>query len=195
MITYSIEIFSRGLEVGIGKISKEQYEFWSDRDEEELGNALNQNIDYDDEYPESVRFNEYYNEYSDVACAAGPDADNSTLVIKDEEDNEVYNDELQSFFNEETGNNENFYEQNGIWQDDLEPGYYVYWVLGGKGTYFDGEIETEKFDPKKLVIKTDVVNGHEVVTVVEYDGREVDNSGGDWWGKWAEYSVFEIEGE
>jgi hypothetical protein len=195
MATYTIEIFSRGMEIGIGKISKEQYEFWSERDDEELSDALNENLEYTDVYPESVRFTSQYYEYNDVACNCGADIENSNLTIKDEDGNEIYDGELQSFFNEETGNEENIFEENGIWENDLDPGYYVYWIQGGKGCYFEGEIECNTFDPKKLVVKSEVISGNEIVSTVEYDGQEVDNSGGDWWGKYADYRVFQIKGE
>jgi hypothetical protein len=192
MATYKIEIYSRGFEVGIGEITREQYEYWSDR-EEDLGEALNQNIYYDDEnVPEDARFEYYYNEYSSEAEAYGPDADNSTLVIKLGEE-ELFNDELQSFFNEEQGTVENLSEVESTYIDDLKPGYYVYWEQGGKGLYFEGEIVTDKFDPKLLHFKTTIVEGNEVVTAVEYDGKDIENFGGDWWGKYADYSLHHIE--
>ena len=195
MPKYKIEIYSRGFEIGIGSITKEQYEYWEDRDEEDLGEALNQNIDYDsEEVPEEAQFKYHYNEYSDCAEAYGPDAHTSTLVIK-EDDNEIFNDDLMTFFSEELGTEENAVGTESTYISDLAPGYYVYWEHGGKGLYFDAEFEAEKFDPKLLVFKTSCVEGNDVIVSVEYDGVEVENFGGDWWGKYADYSLHHVEEE
>jgi hypothetical protein len=54
-----------------------------------------------------------------------------------------------------------------------------------KGCFFEGIIETVgKFDPKKLkVYTTEFLNGEDTVTSIEYNGIEVENSGGDTNGK------------
>lgn len=54
-----------------------------------------------------------------------------------------------------------------------------------KGTFFEGIIETVgNFDPKKLIFHLgEFDNGEETITSVEYDGVEIDNSGGDTNGK------------
>jgi hypothetical protein len=62
-----------------------------------------------------------------------------------------------------------------------------------KGCFFDGIIETVgEFDPKKLKIRTtEYLNGEDTITEVEYDGVEVDNSGGDTNGKGYSASVWQ----
>jgi len=54
-----------------------------------------------------------------------------------------------------------------------------------KGCFFDGIVETVgEFDPKKLMIyTTEFLNGEDTITSIEYDGVEIDNSGGDTTGK------------
>lgn len=189
---YGIEIYSRGYEVGIGKITKEQYEYWVER-EEDLGDALQQNIDYEsEEVPEDARFEWFYNDYSSEAEAYGADANYSTLVIKEGE-NEIFNDEITTFINEEDGTENNMDYLSYTTIDDLKPGYYVYWEQGGKGLYFHGEIEAEKFDPKLLKFKVTEVENCEVITSVEYNGEDIENHGGDWWGKYGEFSLHHIE--
>jgi hypothetical protein len=61
-----------------------------------------------------------------------------------------------------------------------------------KGLFFDGIIETiGEFDPKKLKIRTtEYLNGEDTISEVEYDGVEVDNSGGDTNGKGYSASVW-----
>jgi hypothetical protein len=63
--------------------------------------------------------------------------------------------------------------------------YIAQFYSSEKGTFFDGVIETTgNFDPKKLkVYTTEYLNGEDTVTMIEYDGVEVDNAGGDTNGK------------
>ncbi len=73
--------------------------------------------------------------------------------------------------------------------DDLEPGEVVFWGgQGEKGCFFDGEFTLRApFDPKKLVIKFETCDGWHIVNYVEYDGEDIDGSGGySTTGKWAE---------
>ena len=66
-----------------------------------------------------------------------------------------------------------------------EGDYVLQFYSSEKGTFFDGLIETVgEFDPRKLkVVYTEYPNGEDVVTIVEYDGVEIDNNGGDTNGK------------
>ncbi len=73
--------------------------------------------------------------------------------------------------------------------DDLDEGEVVFWGgQGEKGCFFDAEFTlTEPFDPKKLNIKFETCDGWHIVNYVEYDGEDLDGSGGySTTGKWAE---------
>lgn len=67
--------------------------------------------------------------------------------------------------------------------EDVE--YIAQMYSSEKGCFFDGIIETVgDFDPKKLVFHcSEYDNGEETITSIEYDGVEVENSGGDTSGK------------
>jgi hypothetical protein len=74
--------------------------------------------------------------------------------------------------------------------DDLKPGEVVFWGgQGEKGCFFDAEFElTSPFDPKKLTLKFETCGGWHIVNYVEYNGEDLDGSGGySTTGKWAEY--------
>ena len=194
---YKIQIFSRGVEIGIGSISKAQYDHWIER-EDDLSEALNQHYDYEEnETPEEARFDYYYNEYSDVCCAVGPTIDNSHINITCDGE-VVYDMPLSQFLDEvcQDGTDDNIHvDQTGeTYLSSLEPGYYVYWALGGKGEYFVGTLKLDEFDPKLLKFETHDVEGLEVITHVVYDNNTyVDDEGGSWDYKWSDYSLHEIE--
>jgi len=193
---YKIQIFSRGLEAGIGEITKAQYEYWSERDEG-LDDALNQDFDYDEaETPEEARFEYYYNDYSEQGFVAGPTLDSSHITITC--DGEVlYDMEFNEFLQEVHGEDDWLdivEETEEIYINSLKPGYYVYWAHGGKGEYFVGTLTLENFDPKLLRFEKTDMEGMDVITTVIYDTNTyVDDEGGSWSGKWSDYSLHEVK--
>jgi hypothetical protein len=69
--------------------------------------------------------------------------------------------------------------------DEPEAEYIAQMYSSEKGCFFEGIIETVgEFDPKKLKFYvTEFLNGEDTITSIEYDGVEIDNSGGDTNGK------------
>lgn len=199
--TITIKIFGRGSDRGIGTITKAQYEYWSEHSDD-LGEALNDNYDYDEnETPLEARLPyEYYNEYDDAGFVTGPDEDSCGIAILNDEEETLFEGELYAVLDEIHGEDEGseaVEEEGELYLNGhcLKPGYYVVWGQGGKGTYFEGSVdipEGEEFDPKLLKFLTTDFDGQSIITTVEYNGDAVDNGGGDWWGKWADYSVIEI---
>jgi hypothetical protein len=81
-------------------------------------------------------------------------------------------------------------EGGGTDLDDLAEGTVVFWGgQGEKGCFFDAEfVLTAPFDPKKLDITYENCNGWYIVTGVDYDGEELDGTGGySTTGKWTEH--------
>jgi hypothetical protein len=80
-------------------------------------------------------------------------------------------------------------ETGGCNFDDLSEDTVVHWGgQGEKGTFFDGEIYLKQpFDPKKLTVNYENCDGWWLINSVEYDGEEIDGSGGySTTGKWSE---------
>lgn len=80
-------------------------------------------------------------------------------------------------------------EYGGMDLEDLEEGTVVFnGAQGEKGCFFDGEfILKAPFDPKKLKISYENCDGWYIINYVEYDGEEIDGSGGySTTGKWGE---------
>lgn len=72
---------------------------------------------------------------------------------------------------------------------DCDPGTVVFWGgQGEKGCFFEADVELRApFDPAKLKILYEDWDGWPIVSYVEYDGEELDGSGGySTTGKWSE---------
>jgi len=203
---YTIRIWGRTREIGVGKISKEQYEYWSDEDhEDDLSDAMNESYDYDEnETPEKARFDSAYYEYQDVHSFWGFDEDDTHMTITDENGEEIYEGTLDGFVKEAHGDNDSYWEATEeveeLYPHYLGKGYFVMWTQGGKGSCIQTTIDTngEEFDPRKLKYTTWDIEGNTIVNRLSYDGSELDDDGMDsehdnWRGQWSQFDVYHNE--
>jgi hypothetical protein len=198
--TYTIRIWGRTREIGVSKIKKAQYEYWSDEDhEDDLSDALNENYDYDDnETPKAARFDMPYYEYQDKISFWGFDQDDTHMTIENSEGETIYEGDLESFFGEAHGEEDSRWEcteeQEELYPEYLGKGYWLMWTQGGKGSCIQTSIEGV-FEPKKLKALNWDVQGTSVVTRLVYDGDELDDEGMDsehdnWRGQWSQFDVY-----
>ena len=193
---YTIELRGRTLDAGVGSITEAQYEYWKDH-EEFLSEALTDSFDYDDnETPEECKLYEYYNEYGDIKFIWGIESDAWLSITKDEET--IFEGNLFEFIEKVHGSDDSYYdamssEEEFYYNFDLkDKGPVIAWQQGGKGTWFEGDFEGE-FDPKKLRFDLIDFEGTDYIFKVHYNNEEVLNNGGDYWGKWSEYNVYNIK--
>ena len=120
---------------------------------------------------------------------------NSAYISVDEEDKDS-NHITEVISNEDISNLNDSISEETDWQvelvemgccDDDPEGveYIAQFYSSEKGSFFNGVIETVgEFDSKKLKIHTtEYLNGEDTITEVYYDGKEVENDGGDTNGK------------
>jgi hypothetical protein len=198
--TYTIRIWGRTREIGVSKIKKAQYEYWSDEDhEDDLSDALNENYDYDDnDTPKAARFDMPYYEYQDKISFWGFDQDDTHMTIENSEGETIYEGDLESFFGEAHGEEDSRWEcteeQEELYPEYLGKGYWLMWTQGGKGSCIQTSIEGV-FEPKKLKALNWDVQGTSIVTRLVYDGVELDDEGMDsehdnWRGQWSQFDVY-----
>jgi len=197
--TYTIRIWGRTREIGVHKIKKQQYDYWSDEDHEsDLSDALNENYDYDEnETPKAARFDLPYYEYQDKISFWGFDQDDTVMTIENSEGEEIYRGDLESFIsevNDEMDYCDALEEQEELYPEYLGKGYWLMWTQGGKGSCIQTTIEGV-FEPKKLKVLYWDIQGTPVTTRLVYDGVELDDEGMDsehdnWRGQWSQFDVY-----
>ena len=198
--TYTIRIWGRTREIGVHKIKKAQYEYWSDEDHEnDLSDALNESYDYDEnETPEAARFDLPYYEYQGKHSFWGFDQDDTHMTIENSEGETIYEGDLESFFGEAHGEEDSLYdateEQEELYPEHLGKGYWLMWTQGGKGSCIQTSIEGV-FEPKKLKALNWDIQGTSVVTRLVYNGEELSDDGMDsehdnWRGQWSQFDVY-----
>jgi hypothetical protein len=201
---YTIRVWGRTREIGVHKIKKQQYDYWSDEDhEDDLSDALNENYDYDENgTPKAARFDLPYYEYQDKHSFWGFDQDDTRMTIENSEGETIYVGDLESFIAEAHGEEDSRWEateeQEELYPEYLGKGYWLMWTQGGKGSCIQTTIEIpegQEFDPRKLKVLNWDIQGTSVVTCLVYDGDELDDSGMDsehdnWRGQWAQFDVY-----
>lgn len=202
---YTIRIFGRTTELGIGKITKEQYEHWSmDEHTFDLGSAINEEYDFDEnETPEAARFTSSgYYEFNDVADFYGIEED-CTVEIIDSNGETIFEGEFSELFNIGHGDEDSVYDCNEevdeIYPQSYGAGYYLMYKQGGKGGSYQHTLTvTEDLDLAKFKITTVDVDGTSHIRGIFYDNDQLDDEGIDeefnnWRGQWADYSVHEVK--
>ena len=205
---YIIRVWGRTREIGVGTITKDQYDYWSSEEHEDnLSEAMNEDFDYDEaNTPEGARFDMPYYEYQDVKSLWGFDEDDTSMTITNSEGVEIYNGDIPGFIQEAHG-----YESMSQYDateevDEMYPHYlgkgtFVVWTQGGKGSCIQTTIvieEGEEFDPRKFGYKTYDIDGYTIINSLVYDGIDLDDEGMDsehdnWRGQWSEFNVYENE--
>jgi len=187
--TYTIYIGGYGGESYAGKVDRATYEYFKQNkiDIEQYAN------DWDDVFGDVPRELMPFSPGSPYDCddlfhASGAELSSSNEIqINDEHGNQHWC--CAAGLNELEDAGVEVNKSGGCELDDLPKDTIVHWGgQGEKGTFFDGEIElTQPFDPKKLTVYYENCDGWWLISSVEYDGVEIDGTGGySTTGKWNE---------
>lgn len=220
---YRIQLWGYGGEHAYGKLTKEAYDFWKPIvDEHGDGDLISyflgaedgefdfENIDSVPPEADFLRDDDYVHPWYEMPTEFehlnSVSIDSANIEI-----NEVQNSEYSAPHIATVLENENLNDVSGRvseetdWEvdilesvDDLYPEkgtHIVQFLSMEKGTFFEGIIETVgDFDIKKLrVTYSEAPNGEDVIHTILYDGKEIDNDGGDTNGKGYAASVWTQE--
>jgi len=195
--TYRLSLWGYGGEIAVAKINKEQYEYWTDKDEADLIEHATSWLDEEEEnpVPESARIvndGAWYETEGHLDNMSGCEfSDHNHITILDENNEEVWDKNLGYGLEDEgvTIDSDEIMARN---HDEVN--YAFCFQSTEKGTFFDGDIYLKQpFDPKKLLITTIDFEGWELVAGVQYDGEEIEGwDGYDTTGKGYYANVFEV---
>lgn len=203
---YRILIQGYGGEQCFGTLTKEQYDFWKDLEEENIishmidpSDESDDNPVFDDEDPRWI--GEYY-EKDDIMHLNAATSDAAYITI-DEYDGPDYDSKRVRSIMESTDWSDlyNLYEEQGI-EDNITydyvkdlPKYVFFGASIDKGCFGDYTVELpddEEFDFMKLKwCSTETPNGEDFIELLAYGEQDLDNCGGDTNGKGMAASVWE----
>jgi len=202
---YRIMLWGYGGESAYMRLTKEQYEYWNQRKEEDDERDVLVDYMLDEEReevadvppamdfmgdPEDLEGPRYawHDAPNEIVHQYGVDYSSARITVTEIESDEYSADpiedvvdgvELDEFVNEHE------IEWFSDEVEESESDYMLQFHSSEKGTFFEGIFTTAgKFDPSKLVINsTEYFNGDDTVETITYDGEEIENMGGDTNGK------------
>lgn len=197
---YTIKIWGRTLEYGVAEIKQEQYEYWSDDDnEDDLSEALNGGYDYEDHDADEslVGLREYY-DYKTKLDYYGYEVEGCKFVIENSDGEVIFDGDYEGLL--EFANGDDWYdksEETGeLYAENAGGGYWMWYKQGGKGACLETSINTgsEPLDLKKFSLKTTDVDGTSHFNTVTYAGVDNDDYGmndedNNWRGQWSDFGV------
>jgi hypothetical protein len=112
------------------------------------------------------------------------------IQIDDENGNEVLNRELDSL----DGSDIELSVEGEYYINQADDGVVFVGRSNEKGTFFDAELPlTSPFDPTKLTIYKEDIEGEEIAYHITYDGEDIDNNGGSTDGKSSDFYFYLVE--
>lgn len=193
-----ITLSGYGGEIVLGRVSEAVYDFWEGRDD--LADyATSWDGEMDDAVPADARFIDdgNWHEVDDLCHESGCEADAACTITVDDmlEGKTIWESSLDLDGLAKKGVDTS--SNSHVRPEETEPdGTYVF--LGQnfeKGCFFNGRVRiTRPFDPKLLTIHWTDCDGWRLIGGVDYDGEEVDGSGGySTTGKSMEFKVYRVE--
>jgi hypothetical protein len=191
--TYTIQIWGYGGEYVMGTVDRKIYDYFKQRRLSVSDYAWDSDYAEENDIPEDMQPfppGSWY-ECDDMGHVSGVDRNAGTLQICDENGNTVYERSLEDMDGYSDGSPE-ISGGDEVWIDSKDPGTIVFvGVSNEKGTFFEGEIElTQPFDSSKLCISYDEIDGNEIVSMITYDGDDIDNNGGSSNGKSSDFGFY-----
>lgn len=193
--TYKLRLWGYGGEYVMGTVDRKIYDYFRERrlDVEEF--SYNHEYALENNIPEKMFPFEpgCWHDCDNLGHSWGVDRSAGTIQIDDENGDTVYEKQLESI----SGYDEDTPEPSWncgdeVWIDSQPKGTVVFiGTSGEKGTFFEADIELKMpFDPSKICLSYDEIDGNEIITSVSYDGEDLENIGGDTNGKSAEYAFY-----
>jgi hypothetical protein len=194
---YRVEIWGRGGEVYWGKVDRKIYDFFKEKeiDIEQYAGSWEERM-WDD-VPFDLRPFDPGSPYEcdDVHTSGATFDDSSNITVFDETGSIVWTSPLGHAALETNNATADCIDEKYI--SEYPEGTVVFWgAQGEKGTFFGNDFEIKApFDPSKLRVLYEDMDGWEITSGVQYDGEDIDGNDYDTTGKWGENKWIIVGGE
>ena len=195
--TYKIRLWGYGGEYVMGEVDRKVYNYFQERRLDLSEFAWDDNYAEENNIPEDMYpfYPGSWHDCDNVGHCWGVDRSAGTLQVEDENGQVVFEKRLEDIlgFGEDDENPEPEWTcDEEIWIDMKPAGTVVFVATSSeKGTFFEGELELKTpFNPGKITLSYDEIDGNEIITKVMYDGNDVDNWGGDTSGKGSDFGFY-----
>lgn len=198
--TYKIRLWGYGGEYVMGEVDRKAYDYFKRRRLDIAEFAWDGDYADENNIPEDMQpfYPGQWHDCDGMGHCWGVDRSAGTLQVEDENGNVVYEkslDDITGMGVDEENPEASEPEWHGgeeIWIDMKPAGTAVFvGVSSEKGTFFEGNLELKTpFNPGKIALCYDEIDGNEIITSVTYDEEDVDNWGGDTSGKSTDFGMY-----
>lgn len=187
---FRFDVGRYGGEVAMGEITKAQYDYWSDKGQDEFSDYMSQ-IGFDvlaanKDIPKEAQFEKEFFEYEDICHMSGPElASSQTLTITEcDKDGHSVQDEDGNFIEDIVIDFDDFekHKIKTVCTGDHHSGsesckdkYFMFGQYFNKGGWYTEEIiktDHNGIDLKKLQINYENADGFRVFYDIQYDGYD-----------------------
>ena len=198
--TYKVRLWGYGGEYVMGTVDRKIYDYFRQRRLDVSDFAWSDDYAEEQNIPEEMYpfYPGSWHDCDDMGHCWGVDRGAGTIQIEDENGNVVYEkslDDISGYGVDEENPEASEPEWHGgdeVWIDSKPAGTVVFVATSSeKGTFFEGDIPlTQPFNPGKLALIYDEIDGNEIITGLSYDGTDLDNDGGDTTGKSSDFGFY-----
>lgn len=195
---YRVEIWGRGGEVYWGTVDRKIYDFFKSKeiDIEQYAGSWEERM-WDDIPFDLQPFSpgSPYEGGHNAHISGATFDESSHIAVYDETGAQIWTSTLGTAVLEENGATSDCIDEHYI--NDYPDGTVVFWgAQGEKGTFFGNDFELRApFDPSKLRVVYEDMDGWELTSGVQYDGEDIDGNDYDTTGKWSENKWIIVGGE
>jgi hypothetical protein len=193
--TYRVRLWGYGGEYVMGTVDRKIYDYFKQRRLDVSEFAWDGDYAETNNIPEDMQpfYPGNWHDCDNMGHCWGVDRSAGTIQVDDENGNTVYEKSLEDIVGYDEENPEPEWTcGDEVWIDSQPAGSVVFiGTSSEKGTFFEADIELKMpFDPSKLSLQYDEIDGNEIITSVSYDGEELNNDGGDTNGKSTDFGFY-----
>jgi len=193
--TYKVRLWGYGGEHVMGTVDRKVYDYFRKHRIDLSEFAWDGVYAEENNVPEDMQpfYPGAWHDCDNMGHCWGVDRSAGTIQVDDENENTVYEKSLDDIVGYDEENPEPEWScGEEVWIDSQPAGTVVFiGTSSEKGTFFEADLELKMpFDPSKLCLHYDEVDGNEIITSVSYDGEELNNDGGDTNGKSSDFGFY-----
>ncbi len=193
--TYRVRLWGYGGEHVMGTVDRKIYDYFKQRRLDVAEFAWDGDYAETNNIPEDMQpfYPGQWHDCDNMGHCWGVDRSAGTIQVDDENGNTVYEKSLDDIVGYDEENPEPEWScGDEVWIDSQPAGSVVFiGTSSEKGTFFEADLELKMpFNPSKLCLHYDEIDGNEIITSVSYDEEELNNDGGDTNGKSTDFGFY-----
>lgn len=173
-----ITVSGYGGEITLGSISKEKYMYWrlKDNDEDVSQILMGWPENCEEEYPDEVML-EPFHECDDIAHVNGAEFSSAYITVTNDNGDIIWEGSPDQIAESPQGENL-IASEDEFYFSETDHEFGIYCISSEKGVFTEIAVkDLNEFDPSRLRIHIEDVEGNRIISFIEYEGAEYEDTG------------------